>query len=69
MSLPTLRNIKSAFAREERGGGKCLGTKSYYKKKAMQFKVDPLFVTKYKPLPRITALEITNKLLKLFIYD
>lgn len=45
MNLPTLRNTKSALAREEGGGGKCSGTKSYYKKKALQFKVDLLFVT------------------------
>lgn len=69
MSLSTLRNTKLAIAREKGSGEKCLGSKSYCKKKAMPFKVDPLFVTEYKLLPRITALEIMNKLLKLLIYD
>lgn len=38
-------------------------------KKAKQFKADLLSGTKYRPLPRITTLEIMNKLHKLFIYD
>lgn len=57
------------------GRGKCCGSKSYYKKgkkkekKAKQFKADLLSGTKYRQLPRITTLEIMNKLHKLFIYD
>lgn len=50
-----------------RPGGKYSGRKSYYKKKAMQFKADVLPGTKYRPLPRIMNLEIINNLLKLFI--